>query len=49
MHNIVFFKDIYEAQKEGVELQTDHKSLIVAFIEDNASMSSIRYYENHVS
>ena len=24
-------------------------SVIVAFVEDNASMSSLRYFENHVS
>ena len=25
------------------------KSLVVAFVEDNATLSSIRYFENHVT
>ena len=27
----------------------DEHNLFVAFVEDNATMSSIRYFENHVS
>ena len=36
-------------QQEGVAKSRQLFTVFVAFVEDNATMSSIRYFENHVS
>ena len=44
-----FQKACFPGASKGVIVWEWVKLVFVAFVEDNATMSSIRYFENHVS